>query len=310
MVYTFAKPMANSRHLVQYFEILGNRAIYSEGWLAGTLHRAPWEFKPRGPLSDDKWELYNTKEDFSLVNNLAAKNPVKLKELQELFLKEAVKYRVLPLDDRTLERFNAALAGRPDLMAGRTSLTVYEGMTGMAENAFINTKNRSHTITADVEIPQGGANGVILAQGGRFGGWSLYMKNGMPNFTYNFLGLQRFNVAASQPLPAGKAAIRYEFVPDGPGMGKGGIGAILVNGQKVAEGRIEHTQCCVFSLDDAADVGVDEGTPVSEDYKEGDNKFTGKINSVTIDLKEMKAASAEEEQRVIHEAHARKQLAD
>ena len=136
------------------------------------------------------------------------------------------------------------------------------------------------------------------------------MKNGMPNFTYNFLGLQRFNVAASQPLPAGKAAIRYEFVPDGPGMGKGGIGAILVNGQKVAEGRIEHTQCCVFSLDDAADVGVDEGTPVSEDYKEGDNKFTGKINSVTIDLKEMKAASAEEEQRVIHEAHARKQLAD
>jgi len=310
MVYTFAKPTANSRHQVQYFEIAGNRGIYADGWFAGTIHRAPWEFKPRMTLDKDTWELYNTKEDFSLANNLAAKNPVKLKELQERFLKEAVKYRVLPIDDRTIERLNAAVAGRPDLMGDRTSLTVYEGMTGMAENAFINTKNRSHTITADVEIPQGGANGVILAQGGRFGGWSLYMKDGKPTFTYNFLGLQRFNIAAAQPLPAGKAAIRYEFVPDGPGMGKGGIGAILVNGQKVAEGRIEHTQCCIFSLDDAADVGVDEGTPVSEDYNQQGNKFTGTIQKVTVDLKEMKAASAEEEQRVMREAHMRKQLAD
>jgi hypothetical protein len=310
MVYTFANAKATSRHYVQYFEILGNRAIYADGWLAGTVHRAPWEFKPRGPLSDDKWELYNAKEDFSLVDNLAVKNPVKLKELQDLFLKEAVKYHVLPLDDRTLERFNAALAGRPDLMAGRTSLTVYEGMNGIAENAFINTKNRSHTITADVEIPQGGANGVILAQGGRFGGWSLYIKDGKPTYTYNFLGLQRVNVAAAQPLQAGKATIRYEFASDGPGMGKGGIGNIFVNDQKVAEGRIEHTQCCAFSLDDSADVGMDEGTPVSEDYKQQDNKFTGKINKVTIELKEMKAANAEEEQRVIREAHARKQLSD
>ena len=310
MVYTFAKAKAMSRHYVQYFEILANRAIYHEGWLAGTIHREPWEFKPKGTLLDDKWELYNTSNDFSLANDLAAKNPAKLKELQDLFLKEAVKYHVLPLDDRTTERFNAATAGRPDLMAGRTSLTVYEGMTGISENAFINIKNRSHSVTAEVEIPQGRATGVLLAQGGRFGGWSLYLKDGKPAYTYNFLGLQRFNIAASQPIAAGKATIRFEFASDGGGMGKGGIGTILVNGQKVAEGRIEHTQCCVFSLDDTADVGVDGGTPVTEDYKEGNNKFTGTIDRVTIDLKEMKAANAEAEQQAVREAHARKQLAD
>jgi arylsulfatase len=217
---------------------------------------------------------------------------------------------VLPIDDRLFERMIPAMAGRPDLMGGRTSLTVYEGMIGMSENVFISLKNKSHTITADVEIPQGGANGVILAQAGRFGGWSLYMKDSKPTYTYNFLGLQRFNVASSQPLPAGKATIRFEFASDGHGMGKGGVGTILVNGQKVAEGRIEHTQCCFFSADEGADVGVDEATPVTEDYKEGDNKFTGKINSVTIDLTAMKAANAETDHQVLHEAHVRKQLAD
>ena len=310
MVYTFANAKATSRHYVQYFEILGNRAIYSDGWLAGTLHRAPWETKPRTALADDKWELYDTRNDFSLVNNLAAKNPVKLKELQDLFVKEAVKNHVLPIDDRVFERMIPAMAGRPDLMGARTSLTVYEGMTGMSENVFINLKNKSHTITADVEIPQGGANGVILAQAGRFGGWSLYMKDGKPMYTYNFLGLQRFNVASSQPLAASKATIRFEFASDGPGMGKGGVGTILVNGQKVAEGRIEHTQCCFFSADEGADVGVDDGTPVTEDYKDHDNKFTGTINKVTIELTAMKAANTEEEQRVVREAHVRKQLAD
>ncbi|HEX4969225.1 MAG TPA: arylsulfatase [Nitrospiraceae bacterium] len=310
MLYTFANAAATSRHYVQYFEIMGNRGIYADGWLAGTVHRAPWEMKPRAALLDDKWELYDTRNDFSLVNNLATKNPVKLKELQERFMKEAIKYRVLPIDDRMVERVNAATAGRPDLMGGRSSLTVYEGMTGMSENVFINTKNRSHTITADVDIPGGGANGVILAQAGRFGGWSLYLKDGKPTYTYNFLGLQRFNVVATQPLPAGKATIRYEFTSDGPGMGKGGIGTILVNGQKVAEGRIEHTQCCVYSADEGADVGMDDATPVTEDYKERDNKFTGTIYKVTIDLKEMKAASAEVEQHVVSEAHTRKQLAD
>jgi arylsulfatase A-like enzyme len=310
MVYTFANAKATSRHYVQYFEIMGNRAIYSDGWLAGTVHRAPWEAKPRTALPDDKWELYDTRNDFSLVNNLAAKNPAKLKELQDLFLKEAVKNRVLPIDDRVIERMIPAMAGRPDLMGSRTSLTLYEGMTGMSENVFINLKNRSHTITADLEIPQGGANGVILAQAGRFGGWSLYMKDGKPTYTYNFLGLQRFNIAAAQPLPTGKATIRYEFASDAPGMGKGGIGTIFVNGQKVAEGQIEHTQCCFFSADEGADVGVDEGTPVTEDYKVGNNKFTGKIEKVTIDLKEVKAADKGEAEQSRKEASLKKSLSD
>lgn len=293
MAYSFANAKAPSTHTTQYFEIFGNRAIYNDGWLAGTIHRAAWETKSRRPLEQDIWELYDTRSDFSLTNDLAAKNPDKLKELQELFLKEAVKYSVLPLDDRTLERLNPAMVGRPDLMAGRTSLTVHEGMIGMSENVFINTKNRSHTITADVEIPKAGANGAILAQAGRFGGWSLYLKDGKPTYTYNFLGLQRFTVAAKQALPPGKANIRFEFVYDGGGIGKGGVGTIFVNGKSVATGRIERTQCCGFSADEGADVGADEGTPVTEAYKVP-FKFTGKIGQLTIELKEMKRADSEE----------------
>ncbi len=224
MLYTFADAKAKDRHKTQYFEIFGNRGIYHDGWLAHTVHRAPGKRKSRQPLLEDKWELYHVEEDFSSANDLAAKNPEKLKELQELFLKEAIKNQVLPLDDRMLERLNATLVGRPDLMGGRTSLTVYEGMIGMTENVFINTKNRSHTITAEVQIPEGGANGVILAQAGRFGGWSLYLKDGKPMYAYNFLGLKTYKVAAAKALPAGKATIRYEFTYDGGGLGKGGTG--------------------------------------------------------------------------------------
>src|SRR5262249_49927513 len=162
----------------------------------------------------DRWELYDTRTDFSLTNDLASKNPAKLKALQDLFLDEAVKNHVLPLDDRMLERLNAVLVGRPDLMAGRTSLTVYPGMTGMTENVFINLKNRSHVIRAEVRIPDGGAEGVILAQAGRFGGWSLYLKDGKPTYTYNWLGLERYTVAASEALGSGKSSIRFEFAYD------------------------------------------------------------------------------------------------
>jgi arylsulfatase len=296
MVYTFDDAKAESRHKVQYFEMIGNRAIYADGWFAGTIHKAPWEANPRAALLEDRWELYDTRNDFSLANDLAAQNPAKLKELQDLFMKEAVKYKVLPIDDRSIERLNPKLAGRPDLMGDRTSLTLYAGMTGMSENAFINVKNRSLVITADVEIPAGGANGVILAQGGRFGGWSLYMKAGKPVYAYNFLGLQRFAVASAQAVPAGKATIRFEFAYDGGGLGKGGLGTIYVNDQKVAEGRIERTQPILFSLDDAADVGIDEGTPVTEEYKPEASAFTGKILKIKVDVKEMgageKAAAA------------------
>jgi len=309
LAYTFKDSKAKGRHQTQYFEIFGNRAIYYDGWLAGTVHRAAWEFKVRAPLENDTWELYDTRSDFSLVNDLAAKNPSKLKEMQALFMKEAVKYNVLPIDDRMTERFIASMVGRPDLMGGRTSLTVYEGMRGMSENVFINTKNHSHMITAEVEIPEGGANGVILAQAGRFGGWSLYLKDGKPVYTYNFLGLQRFNVSGTQPMAAGKATIRYEFAYDGGGVGKGGVGTIMVNGQKVGEGRIEHTQCCVYSADEGTDVGADEDTPVTEEYQVP-FKFTGKIHSITIELKETKAAATDEGIQAIREASNRKLLAD
>lgn len=191
----------------------------------------------------------------------------------------------MPIDDRTIERANAALAGRPDLMGDPTSLTVYEGMAGMTENVFINTKDRSHSITAEVQIPEGGANGVILAQAGRLGGWSLYFKDNKPTYTYNFLGLHTDKVSSTQAPPAGKAIIRYEFTYDGGGLGKGGTGTILVNGQKVAEGRIERTQPNLFSADEGADVGMDGETNVTDDYKEAENKFTGKISRVTVELK-------------------------
>ena len=286
LMYSFENAKAREARSTQYFEIAGNRAIYHDGWFARTIHRAPWEPKPRRPLQNDIWELYNTRSDFSLVNDLAAKNPKKLKELQALFLKEAAKYHVLPIDDRVFERLDAAAVGRPELMAGRTSLTLAEGMTGMMENAFLNVKNRSKTITAEVEVPQGGGHGTILVQGGRFGGWSLYVKNGVPAYDYNFLGLQRSSIAASKPLPAGKSTIRFEFAYDGGGPAKGGKGTLYVNGEQVAQGRIERTQPGMFSADETADVGIDLGTPVVEAIgSEAKSRFTGKIPKVTIEVK-------------------------
>jgi hypothetical protein len=311
MLYTMSDAKARDRHLTQYFEIFGNRAIYSDGWLAGTVHKAPWEPKPRATLENDTWELYDTRTDFALANDLSAKNPEKLKEMQELFIKEAVKYSVLPIDDRFLERINASLVGRPDLMAGRTSLTVYEGMIGMTENVFINLKNRSHTITAEVNIPKGGAKGVILAQAGRFGGWSLYLKNGKPTYTYSWLGLKRFTIAAKQLVPAGKATIGFEFTYDGDGFGKGGTGTLYVNGKQVAQGRIERTQAMIFSADEGADVREDGETPVVENYGiPAPYTFTGKINKITIDLKEMKTANKEKTGMAQKEASLKKALSD
>jgi arylsulfatase A-like enzyme len=311
MLYSFNNAQAKDTHLTQYFEIFGNRAIYNDGWLAGTVHRAAWETKPRATLQNDTWELYDTRKDFSLASDLAKANPAKLKEMQGLFMKEAEKYNVLPIDDRVFERVNAALVGRPDLMAGRTSLTVYEGMIGMSENVFINTKNRSHTITAEVNIPATGANGVILAQAGRFGGWSFYLKDGKPTYTYNFLGLKSSTVAAKEVVPAGKVTLRFEFAYDGGGLGKGGVGTIFVNDNKVAEDRIEQTQPMIFSADEGADVGEDGETPVTEEYGlPAPYQFTGKIDKVTIELKEMKTAEKTEEEKGLAGAAHKKALAD
>jgi len=310
-LYTFNDARAKDRHLVQYFEIAGNRGIYRDGWFAGTVHKAVWEDAPRASLEKDKWELYNTRTDFSLANDLAAKYPDKLKEMQDLFMTEAVKYRVLPIDDRIQERMNAAVAGRPDLMGDRTSLTVYEGMRGMSENVFINVKNRSHSITAEVQVPRDGARGVILAQGGRFGGWSLYVRDGKPAFTYNWLGLKRYTVVSPKSLPSGKATIRYEFVYDGKGFGKGGSATLTVNGEKVAEGRIEGTHAFIFSPDEGADVGLDGETPVVEDYGvPAPHRFTGKIDKVTVDVKEMEKADKADEDKLRADLAGRKAMAD
>ena len=309
MVYTFDDPAATSRHVTQYFEILGNRGIYHDGWLAGTVHRAPWEYVPRTTLENDKWELYDTRSDFSLTSDLATANPAKLGELQQLFLEEAVLNHVLPIDDRVLDRINPATAGRPDLMAGRTSLTVHEGMVGMPENVFINVKNRSLTITADVVVPDGGAEGTIIAQGGRFGGWSLYLKDHKPVYTYNFLGLQRFTIAGAQPISAGGVTIRYDFAYDGGAPGAGGIGKLLVSGVQVAQGRIERTECCMFSADEGADVGRKEGTPVSEDTP-APFKFTGRIDRVTIEVKNPSPAEQEANDKADVDAKFEKDLSD
>jgi arylsulfatase A-like enzyme len=311
MVYTFDDANAKERHVTQYFEMFGNRAIYHDGWWARTIHKAPWERHPRRGLTEDIWELYDTSTDFSLVNDLSKKKPKKLVKMQKLFLEEAEKNYVLPIDDRTVERVNAAIAGRPDLMEGRTSLTLAEGMTGMTENIFINIKNRSKTITAEVEVPEDGGNGAIIVQGGRFGGWALYVKDGVPAYDYNFLGLQRFTVAAKKKLKPGKSTIRFEFAYDGGGLAKGGMGTLYVNDKKVGEGRIARTQPMVFSADETADVGIDLATPVVETIgSEAKSRFTGKIPKVTVEIKPMKAADKEKESKLRAEVNHKKALSD
>jgi arylsulfatase len=286
MVYSFDDAKARDRHTTQYFEMFGNRAIYQDGWLARTIHRAPWEATPRRPLADDIWELYDTRSDFSLVNDLSAKYPDRLVELQALFMQEAEKNHALPIDDRVFERIIATNVGRPDLLAGRNSLTLADGMTGMTENSFLNIKNRSKTITAEVELAEGTtANGIVIAQGGRFGGWALYVKDGKPAYDYNFLGMQRFTVTADEALEPGKSTIRFEFAYDGGGVGKGGIGTLYVNDRKVGEGRIERTQPAIFSADETADVGIDLATPVVETIgAERASRFTGHVREVTVEV--------------------------
>ena len=305
MLDTFNNAEAKSRRTTQYFEMAGNRGIYQDGWFATTVHRAPWESKPRATFADDKWELYNVEQDFSCADDLAAKDPEKLEKLKGLFLEEAVKYNVLPLDDRAFERFNPALASRPDLMGGRTELTVYEGMKGLGENTFINVKNRSFVVTADIEVPEAGAEGVVLAQGGKMGGWSLYVKDGKPKFAYNWLARETYTMAGPARLPAGRVMLRFEFAYDGGKPGAGGTGLISVNGEKVTTGRIEHTHPNAFGAE-TTDVGENLYTVVTDDYKEGDNKFTGKIHKVTVQL----GASnlSEEGQRAVEEMRMKQVL--
>ncbi|HRH69449.1 MAG TPA: arylsulfatase [Flavobacteriales bacterium] len=282
MAYSFGDAKAAERHTTQYFEMFGNRGIYHEGWMACTRHSIPWLLMKNPPLSEDVWELYHIDEDFSQANDLAAQEPEKLKELQKIFEQEAIRNHVFPIDDRRSERFDPRVAGRPDLMGGRTKLTVYPGMVGMMENAFVNVKGVHHTITAEVELGER-TDGVILCQAGYFGGWTLYMKQGRVHHEYNWFALERTNISSAKPLSTGKHTVVYEFIPDEAKPGTGGRSILRVDGQVVAEGRIPKTEPFAFSGDEGADVGRDNETNVSLDYDAHMNAFTGTITQVTVE---------------------------
>ncbi|MBN1198959.1 MAG: arylsulfatase [Bacteroidales bacterium] len=281
LAYTFNDPQAPEQHHVQYFEIYGNRAVYDDGWFARTVHRPPWLYQPPHTLQDDRWELYNTREDFSLSKDLAASYPDRVTEMEKLFMEEAAKYHVLPIDDRTLERRNPALVGRPTVMAGRTTMTLTEGMKGMGPDIFISLGNTSYTITADIEVPEKG-NGVLVCQGGRFGGISFYLREGKPAFTYNYLGKEMFEISSPETLTPGKHILLYTFAYDGGGPGKGGTSTLTVDGKQVGQTHFPKTQQGIFSMDDGADVGTDEGTRVT-DYGISPT-FNGQINGLRIDI--------------------------
>ena len=285
MAYSFDGAESPDRHDTQYFEMFCNRGIYHQGWTAVTRHSTPWVIEPLPSFADDVWELYDTTTDWSQSHDLAAEMPEKLAELQQLWLAEARKYNVLPLDDRRIERFNSDLAGRPVLISGNTQI-LYGGMGRLTEASLLNIKNKSHAVTAEVEVPEGGAQGVIIAQGGAFAGWSLYVHDGRPRYCYNLLGLRQFVIDGDAPIPAGTHQVRMEFDYDGGGLGKGGTAHLYLDGTQVGEGRVDATVPMVFSADETADVGRDSASPVSTDYAGEDSVFTGQVNWVQIDLGE------------------------
>ncbi|MCI4675730.1 arylsulfatase [Candidatus Mycolicibacterium alkanivorans] len=281
MLGTLRDPQAPESHLVQYFEIMGNRGIYHNGWTAATKHRTPWKADTPPPFDDDVWELYGP-DDWTQALNLVSENPEKLAELQRLWLIEAVKYDVVPLDDRSYERINPDIAGRPQLIRGNSQL-LFSGMR-VSESCVVNIKNKSHQVTANLAVPAGGANGVIVTQGGQVGGWALYVHDGRLKYCYNFFGIQHFIIAADPPLPPGRHQVRMEFAYDGGGLAKGGTVTLYHDGAAVGSGRVEITIPMGFSADEACDVGRDTGSPASPDYGPADNEFTGTIEWVQIDI--------------------------
>ncbi|HBC42311.1 MAG TPA: arylsulfatase [Pseudanabaena sp.] len=282
LVYSFDDPNVLSKHKTQYFEMFGNRAIYDQGWVAAARHgRLPWERVSKTTFDQDNWELYNVAQDFSESQDLAKDNPQKLAELQNLFLKEAKKYKVLPLDDRTIQRFD--INTRPSITTGRNSFSYYTSVTGIPEGSAPNTKNRSFSITADVDIAKDGAEGVLVTQGGRFAGWSFFLKDGKPTYAYNFLNSDRTIIQSSEPVAIGKSKVRFDFAYDGGGIGAGGIGKLFINDKQVAEGRIEKTVGFRIGLDETFDVGQDTGSAVVDSYQVP-FKFTGNLEQVKLDL--------------------------
>ncbi|MFN8663196.1 MAG: arylsulfatase [Thermomicrobiales bacterium] len=282
MAYAFDDADAAERHTTQYFEIVGNRGLYHQGWTAVTKHSLPWVVGELPAFDDDVWELYGP-DDWTQAQNIAAENPAMLAHLQRLWLIEAGKYHVLPLDDRRYERLNPDLAGRPQLIRGKTQL-LFGGMGRLSENSVLNIKNKSHAVTAQVVVPDGGATGVIVAQGGSVGGWSLYANAGRLTYCYNYFGIDITRIGADTPLPAGTHQVRMEFAYDGGGTGKGGAVTLYVDGARVGDGRVEATEPTVFSGDESCDVGREFGSPVSPDYGPRGNAFTGSVTWVQIDL--------------------------
>jgi len=284
MLYSFNEAQAEDRHETQYFEMFGNRGIYHKGWTAVTRHKTPWilqgEVTPA--FDDDVWELYDTTKDWTQARDLSKENPGKLHELQRLWLIEAVKYDVLPLDDDVGKRMNSDLAGRPVLITGDNQLLL-AGMGRLGENCVLNLKNKSHSVTAGIVVPDDRpANGVIIAQGANIGGWSLYAKDGSLKYCYNLGGLKWFYVESEVTIPSGQHQVRMEFVYDGGGLGKGGNVTLYIDGAKAGEGRVDATLAMVFSADDGCDVGCDNGAPVSEDYGPTGNAFNGTVKGVQL----------------------------
>ena len=284
MTYAFNEPKAADRHETQYFEMFCNRGIYHKGWTGVTRHSTPWDMsKPMPAFENDVWELYDTNTDWTQAHDLAAKMPEKLRQLQQQFTIEATKYGVLPLDDRRVERFDPGIAGRPQLIKGLTQI-MFAGMGRLSENSVVNIKNRSHSVTAEVQVPEAGADGVIIAQGGNTNGWSLYAHKGRLKYCYNFFGLTLTFVEGKSRIPAGTHQVRMEFKYDGGGLAKGGLVSLYVDGKKDGEGRLERTVPMAFSADETCDIGMEGGSPVSPDYGPKDNEFTGEIGWVQIDL--------------------------
>jgi arylsulfatase len=304
MVYSFDNETAGEARKVQYFELLGNRGIYVDGWLASARHgRLPWiaGIGSSTSFEDDKWELYDLRGDFTQYDDVAAKNPQKLKELQDVFWIEAEKYQVLPLDDRLSERMNPAL--RPSLIAGRTVFDYYPG-SRIPDSSAAPTQNRSHTITAYLEVPNGGADGVLVAVGGTVGGFSLYVKDGQPVYEYNLGSLQRSTIKGAEPLKPGPNVVRMEFRYDGGGLGKGATVSLLVNDRKVGEGRINATNWIgKYSADETFDIGEDSGSPVSDDYA-APSRFSGTIKKVVIDVEPANLTAADLERQQVAERAA------
>jgi len=284
MLYAFNDAEAPERHDLQYFEMFGNRGVYFKGTSAVTKHRTPWVMTggALAAFDDDVWELYDGATDFSQARDLAGEQPGKLHELQRLWLIEAVRYNVLPIDDRGAERLNPEIAGRPTLIRG-TSQLLFPGMRRLSENSVISIKNKSFSVTAEVVVPEEGAEGVVIAQGGRFGGWSMHFAGGRAAFVYNALGIHQFATHADSVLDAGKHQVRMEFAYDGGGLAKGGDVTLSYDGTAVGSGRVGVTQPMIFSADETTDVGSASGTSVSTDYTAGTSRFTGKIHWVQID---------------------------